>query len=142
MAKAKIAGLNEFLRDMRTAPRELQNELRGRAQAIAEPIAEEARRNARTPQERLVAPSIRAVRDRLPVIKAGGGKVLASRTPRRRQPRAGDVYFGADFGASKLSQFPRKSKTGRLVFKAVKGNRKQIAKQYLDAVEKVFKGRI
>lgn len=137
---AEIKGLNQFLRDMKTAPKELQAELRKRAQDIAEPVAADARSRARTAQQRMVAPTIRAPRDRIPVIKAGGGKVLASQTPRRRRPRGGDVYFGADLGSS-LPQFPAKTKGGTMVFKAIKGQRKHIADQYLEAVEDVFKGR-
>ena len=124
---------------MKSAPKELQSELRQKAQAIAEPVASEARGRASTAQQSLVAASIRAPRDRIPVIKAGGGKTLPSSTPRRRKPRAGDVYFGADFGSG-LPQFPGKTKGGRMLFKAIKGKRKHIADQYLDAVEKVFKG--
>lgn len=140
-ANAEIKGLNQFLRDMRHAPPELSKELRQRAQKIAEPVAADARSRASTPQARMSAPSIRAVRDRVPVIKAGGGSALVSGTPRRRRPKAGDVYFGADFGARGLPQFPSKTKGGRMVFKAVRGQRKHIADQYLDAVEDVFKGR-
>ncbi len=140
VAKSQIKGLNSFLRDMKHAPRELSKELRNRSQAIAEPIAKEARANARTPQQKLVAPSIRAVKDRIPVIKLGGGRKLKSTTPRRLKPSAGAVYFGADFGSS-LPQFRAKNKGGTMIFPAVKGRRKQIADQYLDAVEDVFKGK-
>ena len=138
---AEIKGLNQFLRDMKNAPKELQSELRSRAQDIAEPIASDARSRASTAQQRLVAPTIRAPKDRIPVLKAGGGKVLASGTPRRRRPRGGDVYFGADFGSSTLPQFPGRKKRGTMVFPAIKGKRKHIADQYLEAVEDVFKGR-
>ena len=138
---ASIPGLNQFLRDMKHAPRELQTELRKRAQDIAEPVAADARSRAQTAQQKMVAPTIRAPKDRIPVIKAGGGKVLASSTPRRRRPRGGDVYFGADFGSATLPQFPGRRKRGTMVFPAIKGKRKHIADQYLDAVEDVFMGR-
>ena len=140
MAKAEIVGLNKFLRDMKSAPVELQRELRTRAQAIADPIASEAKSNASTAQQKLSAPSIRAVKDRIPVLKAGGGKTLPSTTPRARKPKAGDVYFGADFGSRHLNQFGPKTKGGAMIFKAIKGKRKHIADEYLDAVEDVFKG--
>ena len=138
---AEIVGLNKFLRDMKGAPPELQKELRRRAQEIAEPIAADARGRASTGQQQLVAGSIRAVKDRLPVIKAGGGSKLGSTTPRRRKPSAGDVFFGADFGSNSLPQFQGKKKGGQMVFAAIKGKRKQTADEYLDAVEKVFKGK-
>ncbi len=142
MAKSQIKGLNSFLRDMKHAPRELQNKLRKRAQKIAEPIAEDAKANARTPQQKLVTPSIRAVRDRIPVVKLGGGRKLKSTTPRRLKPSAGDVYFGADFGGGRgVSQFGPKNKGGTMIFPAVKGRRKQIADEYMNAVEDVFKGK-
>lgn len=131
-------GLNKFLRDLRNFDPELSKELRRRARDIAEPIAADARSRASTAQQQAVAPSIRAVSDRLPVIKAGGGRVYPSTTPRSRKAKMGDVYFGADFGSS-LPQFAfRKRKGGTMLFKAVKGKRKHIADQYLDAVEDVF----
>lgn len=135
---ARIEGLNPLLRTFRNFDKSLSKELRVRAKAIAEPIAEDARARARSPQERMVAPSIRAVSDRIPVIKAGGGKRLASNTPRRVRPQAGAVFFGADFGARTNPRFPRKKDGGRLLFPAVKDNRTNIAKQYLDAVDDVF----
>lgn len=142
MAKSQIKGLNKFLRDMKFAPRELQTELRNRAQKIAEPIAEQARANAKTPQQKLVAPSIRAVKDRIPVVKLGGGRKLKSTTLRRLKPAAGAVYFGADFGASRhAKQFQPKKKGGTMIFPAIKGRRKQIADEYMAAVEDVFKGK-
>lgn len=137
----QIQGLNALLRTFRTYPKELSTELRKRSQAIAEPIAAEARGRAQTPQQKLVAPSIRAVRDRIPVVKVGGGSSLKSSTPRRRQPKAGQVYFGADFGSG-LPQFPGKTKGGRMIFKAVKGQRNNIAEQYLDAVADIFGRRL
>jgi len=133
----QIEGLNALLRTFRGAPRELQTDLRKRSQAIAEPIAAEARGRAVTSQQRMVAPSIRAVRDRIPVVRVGGGTTLQSSTPRRRKPKAGQVYFGADFGSG-LPQFPGKTKGGRMIFKAVRGQRNNIGEQYLDAVSDVF----
>lgn len=137
---AEIVGLNKFLRDMKHAPPELQRELRQRARAIAEPVAAEARTRARTRQQSAAAGSIRAVSDRLPVIKAGGGRKFPSSSGSKA--KMGDVYFGADFGSNRLPQFPRKRKGGDMVFKAIRGQRKHIADEYLEAVEDVFKGRI
>jgi hypothetical protein len=141
MMAQEIIGLNALLRTFRTYPKELSTELRARSQRIAEPIAAEARDRATSPQQKLVAPSIRAVRDRIPVVKVGGGTTLKSSTPRRRQPKAGQVYFGADFGSS-LPQFPGKTKGGRMIFKAVKGQRNNIADEYLGAVEDIFGKRL
>lgn len=137
----KIEGLNGFLRDMNRAPKELQDQIRDNALRIAEPIAEDARRRATTQQERLVAPAIKAKRDRIPVVKLGGAKRLASSTPRAKQPKASDVYFGADFGSNTLRQFPAVKKGGRLFYPAIEGRSREIADAYLDMVERVFKGR-
>lgn len=135
----QIPELNAFLRTCRTFPKEYSKELRKRSKAIAKPIAEDARSRAKTPQQKMVAPSIREVSDRIPVIKVGGGITLKSSTPRRRQPKAGQVYFGADFGSS-LPQFPGKTKGGRMIFKAVQANRDAIAEQYLADVSQIFYG--
>lgn len=135
-----IEGMNSFLRSLKDAPRELQNELRDRAKDIAEPIAADARALARTPQQKLIAPSIRAVRDRVPVVKLGGGRKAASTTPRRIKPKMSDIYWGADFG-SDMKQFPAIKKGGRLIYPAIAGRKDEVADAYLDAVEKIFKGR-
>lgn len=132
-----VDGLRPLLRLMSDLPKETQAEIRVKAQRIVEPVAAEARRNASSAQQRLVAPSIRAVKDRVPKIKAGGSKTLASTTPRRRKPKAGDVFFGANFGGAPR-QFPPKVKPDYMLFRAVEGNRRHIAKQYLDAVERAF----
>tara|TARA_R110000803_G_scaffold100681_1_gene168733 strand:+ start:355 stop:792 length:438 start_codon:yes stop_codon:yes gene_type:complete len=138
---AGVDGLNKFLRDMSKAPKALQNELRDRAKVIAEPIAADARANATTAQQKLVTPSIRAVRDRVPVVKLGGGRKAASTTPRKLKPKMSDIYWGADFGSDHLKQFPGEKKGGRLIFPAIKGRSDEIADQYFEAIEDVFKGR-
>lgn len=137
----RIQGLNRLLRDFSRAPKELQNQIRDGAHRIAEPLAADARRRAVTPQQRMAAESIQAKRDRIPVVKLGGGKRLSSSTPRARQPKASDVYFGADFGSDRLRQFPSKKRGGRMFYPAVEGRRREIAEAYLDMVERVFKGR-
>lgn len=59
-------------------------------------------------QSALVAGSIKTRRDRAPAIAAGGaGRLPVSR--RGRPPRAGDVFFGAEFGGGArrtTRQFP------------------------------------
>lgn len=130
----RVTNLNAMLRAVgRAQGPEGNRRLRDVGHKLAAPIAADARARAKTPQQRMAAPAIQARRDRVPTIRMGGGMTLSSSTPRRRQPRGGDVVFGGDFGGGP-PQFPRAVKGGRQVFQAVKGHRREIAESYLDAV--------
>lgn len=140
-AGATIVGLFPMLRAISKAEGPEGNRaLREVAKGLAAEVAGDAVSRATTPQERLAAAKgIKAASDRIPSIRMGGNARLSRSTPGRgKQPRAGDVIFGADFGSDVLRQFPPKVRGGRLVFQAVKDNNQEIAKRYLDAVEELF----
>jgi hypothetical protein len=138
--RVEIEGLNEMLRAIsKMVGPQGSRELRQGAKQIAEKVALDARGRASTPQQRLAAPKgINAKSDRVPTIRVGGAARLASSTSRSRQPKAGDVIFGADFGSDRFRQFPAKVSGGRLVFKAVESNRRYIANEYFDRIEEMW----
>lgn len=137
---ATIGGLYPMLRAISNAKgAEGNRQLREVAKGLAEEIAADARNRASTPQERLAAQKgINAKSDRIPSIRVGGNARLSSSSPRSRQPKAGDVIFGADFGSDRFRQFPAKVSGGRLVFRAVRDNNKEIRDRYLDAIDDLF----
>lgn len=71
-------------------------------------------------------------------MKAGGAKRVTS-----SGASAGDLYFGADFGAHRHNhpQFPNTPpvKGGRTIYREIDGREREIADAYFDAVERVFK---
>jgi hypothetical protein len=96
----EVDGLKETLRAFNKYGKEANKELREAAQAevskIAPALVAAGRRSGA--QSALVATTVKAPRDRVPVIAAGGAKRVAPSRKRRRKPSAGDVFFGAEFG--------------------------------------------
>jgi hypothetical protein len=104
-----VPGLSKMLKDL---PKEVQKRIRDASQAIAGDVASEARGRASGPGvarvAKYVAPTIKAPRDRVPVVQMGGSTPLP---PRNGVPRVGssqtvaDVMWGAEFGSNRHTQF-------------------------------------
>lgn len=98
-----VEGLNRALRSL---PKEVSAHLRDEAQAIAGDIAKEASRRASRVGgvARYVGPSIKAKRDRVPVVQMGGTKRLPTagtgweRSRKGSGQTVGDVMYGSEFG--------------------------------------------
>jgi hypothetical protein len=102
VVRVKIGGARETLAAFRRLPKEASNELRDANQKISEHLADKIRAAARSSdaQSALVAQGIKAKRDRVPAIQAGGRtKVGRNRSPLDK------ILFGANFGATQLKQF-------------------------------------
>jgi len=97
-----VKGLNRALRKL---PKEAAEKLRGASLDIAEFVAADARGRAVRVGgvARHVAPTIRAARDRVPVVKMGSSAPLPSTSRSRRGSRqtVGDVIFGAEYGGNR-----------------------------------------
>lgn len=95
-----IEGVRETLRAFNQLPKEASDKLRDRAQEIAQDLAVKAKAAgvAEGRQARLVASTVKARRDRLPVVVAGGTKKLG----RKRAP-AYALLFGSEFGMNSRS---------------------------------------
>lgn len=95
----EVDGLAPALKAFSAYGKEAQGELRDAAQREVNkiaPILVSAMR-ADSKQSAMVAQTIKAKRDRVPVIKAAGATRVGGRKGARR-PSAGDVFFGAEFG--------------------------------------------
>lgn len=137
-----VAGLNKTLRKL---PKTASAELRDASQAIADKVAGDAR-GAATAQggvARLVAPTIRAGRDRVPLVRMGSSARLPADGRSRKGDRQtiGDVIWGAEFGGGArktTQQFKpwRGNDTGAgyFLWPTVRGDRDFIEQAYGDAI--------
>jgi hypothetical protein len=94
--KVQIDGLRETLKAFNDLPKDASKELRDASLELARMLADRARADALVsggPQGKLLAPTVKAKRDRVPVVEAGG----TSRVGRNRAPAYG-VLFGSVFG--------------------------------------------
>lgn len=106
-----IAGLNRTLNSL---PKVAQARIRDASVRIAGDIATEAQGRARSGTDgvakvaKYVAPTIRATRDRVPVVRMGSAKKLPPRNGRARvgdQQSVSAIMFGAEYGSAKSKQF-------------------------------------
>ena len=130
----RIPGVKEIVRAYKELPEDASKEMREASLKIANVVAVDIRAAARTnPQSALMVPTIRAVKDRVPVIQAGGTR----RVGRNRVP-AYKVLFGSEFGATTLKQYRAFQSGGYWFFETVEENRDYIAAKYLAAADWVF----
>ena len=98
---ATVEGLRETLRAFSRLDKAAQKAARDEVQKVADVLARAIigkGLNSRDSRNRAVAESIRATRERTPVIKVGNAK----RVPVTRKgvgPRTSDVMFGMEFGS-------------------------------------------
>jgi hypothetical protein len=96
----RVSGVRQTLKAFNELPADANAELRERSLRIAEVIADRASSAARafSAQTALVAPTVRARRDRVPTVIAGG----ARRVGRHGSP-ASAVLFAGEFGQNARS---------------------------------------
>ncbi len=148
----QIKGLAEFLRKCDRKSPEFNKEMRKAAYAIAKDlsvkIVAEAGTVSRSRQAVAVAKGLRAKNDRYPTISLRGQSPFPSksRPPRKRQGRPvtrADVFFGAEFGGGatpRTQQFLRhRGRSGYFFWPTVRKNKNSIAKEYLEAIDRVVK---
>jgi len=139
-----VAGLNKALRKL---PKDATVELRDASQDVSERVALEARQEAEAQGgiAALVAPTIRARRDRVPKIAMGGTSKLPESgsdwTHSREGDRqtVGDVMWGAEFGALQWLQFQpwrgNDEGAGYFLWPAVRDNADWIDERYGEALD-------
>lgn len=100
--RIRIDGHREVLAAFRRLPPEANASLRERTLKLSTLLASKARAAAvaDSAQSTLIAPTIKARKDRLPSVQAGGMR----RVGRNKVP-AYKVLFGAEFGATHLEQY-------------------------------------
>lgn len=129
----RITGLRETIRAFKKWPDDAITEIRAAGFSIAGVVATKIRESARlNAQSGLIAPTVRAVKDRLPVIVAGGERRVG-----RNKVQAYKVLFGAEFGAVTLAQFRAFNSGGYFFFVTVDRERDYIQDEYLGAVDEI-----
>lgn len=139
--KMKISGVRETIAAFNDLPKTANAELRASALKLAEMLAtrERSAATASSRQAALMAPTIKAVRDRLPAVQVGGTKRVGS----RRKP-AWKVLFGAEFGSTQYRQFrPHRGRQGYWFFPTAEAAGAEIDREWNKAADRIllrFKG--
>lgn len=137
-ASVRVEGLQETLRAFNRLPKDANTELRKQSLALAQSLADAARAAGTSdaaPQSRLVAPTVKARRDRVPAVAVGGTK----RVGRNRVP-VWRVLFGSEFGSNRFRQFQRShsGRKGYWFFPTVEREGDQISKAWLKAADDII----
>lgn len=128
--KFHLEGYKETLAAFRELPKDASKSLREQtlklSEALAEGIKEAARRDV-SPQAELLIPTVRARKDRVPNIRAGGVKRVGS-----NKVPAYKVLFGAEFGSDRFKQFhkPHNGTEGSWFFQSVERDQDQISQAW------------
>lgn len=132
-----VTGAREALAVFRRLPKEASASLRDRTLALAQTLAIRVAAGARadSPQSALMAPTVRARRDRVPAIEAGG----MTRVGRNQAP-AYKILFGSEFGARTLRQFrPHVGRGSYWMFKTVEANESAIGAAWLKVADDIVR---
>lgn len=133
----KIDGIREMLAALNKLPKDANNELRAAALEISRELSAAARESGASEgrQAAIVAVTVKARRDRVPTVVAGGPK----RIGRNRQP-AYKLLFGSEFGASQYEQYrPHLGRGSYWFFRTVEDNEVEIARKWLDAADEIIR---
>jgi hypothetical protein len=133
----RISGIRETIRALNQLPKDAQHEMRAASLAIAGVVAVAVKGAARSDsaQSALMAPTVRAQKDRVPVIVAGGARRVGS----NKQP-AYKVLFGSEFGAVTLKQYRAFNASGYWFFETVTvRERDYIDEEYNAAADEVLR---
>lgn len=132
----RIDGVRETLTAFRDLPDEANNELRDATLALSKKLAEQVQQSAQAEgrQAALLAKTVKARRDRVPVIVAGG----ATKLGRNKKP-AYKLLFGSEFGSSRLKQYkPHQGRQGYWFFPIVEKEAPEIAQTWDEVAQNIL----
>lgn len=133
----RVDGIRETLAALRKLPKDASDELRNASLKLSQSLATKVQSAARAEgrQAAALAPTVKARRDRVPSIVAGG----ATRIGRNRKP-AFKLLFGSEFGANYLPQFKPHLGTGSYwFFQTVEREQAEIASEWRKAADAVVR---
>lgn len=134
----KIEGLRETLKAFNDLPKEASDELRDQSMKLSQFIALQAKASGKadTRQSALVADTVKAKRDRTPVVTAGGTTKIG-----RRGTPAYKILFGSMFGSNQYKQFgrPHAGREAFWFFPVIEENSAAIAAYWLKAADNVVR---
>lgn len=143
--KIEGEGVRETLAKFRSLPKDASRILKERTRKLSEKIADRARAAAASdfaPQSHLLAPTVKAVTDRVPAVKAGGATRVGS-----SRVAAYKVLFGAEFGSDVYRQFGRQhsGREGHWFFPVIENNQGVLISEWEkiadDVVDEFTEGR-
>lgn len=134
----RIDGLRETLAALNKLGKDAGNAIRIKSKEIADELAKSAQAAGRAEgsQAALVATTVKAMRDRVPVVQAGGAKRLG----RNRKP-AFKLLFGSEFGSDEYRQFgkPHIGSGSYWFFKTVEDQQVTVSRKWLEAADEVIR---
>lgn len=135
--KISITGVGAYMRAFRELPKEASAEIREAALKLSKELAEAAKTAGigEGSQAALVATTVRAAKDRVPVVVAGGAKRLG----RNKKP-AFKLLFGSEFGSDRYEQY--RSHIGRgsyWFFQTIEENSVEIAAEWKKAADEIIR---
>lgn len=131
----EIIGARELLAAFRKLPKDASDQLREAAGDIAASLVDDIAGAARAEgrQAKLMAPTVKVKRDRVPAIQAGGSK----RVGRNKVP-AGELLYGSEFG-SNLPQFrPHVAGGSYWFYSTIEARDSEIYARWLEAVDSII----
>lgn len=134
--RVQISGVREVLAALAELPKDAQAELKAAALDLSKEIAGRARQAGINEgrQAALVATTVRAAKDRLPVVVAGGAKKLG----RNRKP-AYKLLFGSEFGAGLRQYKPHIGRDSYWFFRTIEDSSSEIERRWLQAADEVIR---
>jgi len=145
--RVKITGGREMIAAFRRLPKDATRELKDANLRISSSLAGKIRGAAYAAprQGPAVAPSVRAVRGAVPSVQAGGPKHAGHQRRRSRgqgPTKAADLVFGANFGGTRLTQFPPHNggagADDYFFFKTVEREMPAVEREWIDAADRVL----
>jgi hypothetical protein len=134
----RIDGVRETLAAFRALPKDASKELRETSLELSRKLALSAQAAgvAEGQQAALVAKTVRAVRDRVPAVVAGGVRRLGS-----RKAPAWKLLFGAEFGSMQYRQFPRlhTGRAGIWFFPTIEREATATAREWRAAADRIIR---
>jgi len=152
-ASIEVVGLSEFLRRASAADSMFNKEIRTASIAIAQKVVPEIRAQASySPNPRQAIQSamgFRAFSDRVPAIRLRGSSLFVSKSrpnsKRKKKVTRGDVFYGSEFGASRLPQFPPRTakfgggNKGHYVWPTIEAMAPTISAEYMATLNRITK---
>jgi hypothetical protein len=146
----EIIGIAEFLRDAQRANQNFDKEMKKAARQVAANLIIKAKEEAATvTRSRQAIQVMRGMRARsiiTPTVSLSHKSPFISKSNpnknRKRPVTRGDVFFGAEFGGGvrpRTQQFLRhRGRKGYFFWPTVRKEKENIAKEYLDAIDRVL----
>lgn len=133
----RVDGIRETLAAFKKLPKDASDALRDRTKELSRDLATAVQASARVEgrQAAALASTVKARRDRVPVIVAGGTKRLG----RNRKP-AYKLLFGSEFGANRLRQYkPHLGRGSYWFFRTVEDEQVTIAAAWGKAADDIVR---